>query len=86
MHTMSIMNFKSERYLTLKEGVMDILNPSAVVGTNSWGGKLYSKAIRGNYVHWYYGHFHQSWNSTINGVLFSMLGIMEFKEMVFLSE
>ena len=36
--------------------------------------------------HWYYGHFHQSWNSTINGVLFSMLGIMEFKEMVFLSE
>ena len=50
MHTMSIMNFKSERYLTLKEGVMDILNPSAVVGTNSWGGKLYSKAIRGNYV------------------------------------
>lgn len=37
-------------------------------------------------THWYYGHFHQSWNSTINGVLFSMLDIMEFKEMVFMSE
>ena len=30
--------------------------------------------------HWYYGHFHQSWNSEINGILFSMLDIMEFKE------
>lgn len=30
--------------------------------------------------HWYYGHFHQSWNSEIDGVLFSMLDIMEFKE------
>lgn len=29
---------------------MDILNPPAVIGTNSWGGKLYGKAIRGNYV------------------------------------
>lgn len=31
--------------------------------------------------HWYYGHFHQSWNSEINGILFSMLDIMEFKEL-----
>ena len=31
--------------------------------------------------HWYYGHFHQSWNSEIEGVLFSMLDIMEFKEL-----
>lgn len=31
--------------------------------------------------HWYYGHFHQSWSSEIDGVLFSMLDIMEFKEM-----
>ena len=31
--------------------------------------------------HWYYGHFHQSWNSEIDGVLFSMLDIMEFKEL-----
>lgn len=30
--------------------------------------------------HWYYGHFHRSWNSGIDGVLFSMLDIMEFKE------
>ncbi len=25
-------------------------------------------------------HFHQSWNSEIDGILFSMLDIMEFKE------
>lgn len=31
--------------------------------------------------HWYYGHFHQSWNSEIDDVLFSMLDIMEFKEL-----
>ena len=30
--------------------------------------------------HWYYGHFHRSWTSEIEGVLFSMLNIMEFKE------
>ena len=30
--------------------------------------------------HWYYGHFHQSWNSEIDGILFSLLDIMEFKE------
>ena len=29
---------------------MDILHPSAVIGTNSGGGKLYGKMIRGNYV------------------------------------
>lgn len=29
---------------------MDILNPAAVIGTNSWGGKLYGKALRGSYV------------------------------------
>ena len=29
---------------------MNLLDPSAVIGTNSWGGKLYGKAIRGNYV------------------------------------
>lgn len=32
--------------------------------------------------HWYYGHFHQSWNSEIGGVLFSMLDIMELKEVL----
>ena len=29
---------------------------------------------------WFYGHFHQSWNGLIEGIQFSMLDIMEFKE------
>lgn len=29
---------------------MDLLKPAAVIGTNAWGGKLYGKAVRGNYV------------------------------------
>ena len=29
---------------------MDIMKPTAVIGTNAWGGKLYGKAMRGNYV------------------------------------
>ena len=29
---------------------MNILKPTAVIGTNAWGGKLYGKAVRGNYV------------------------------------
>ncbi len=29
---------------------MDIQNPKAVIGTNSWGGKVYGKLVRGNYV------------------------------------
>ncbi len=33
-------------------------------------------------AHWYYGHFHQSWNTTIYGIMFSMLDIMEFKEVL----
>lgn len=31
--------------------------------------------------HWYYGHFHQSWLSSIDGVLFKMLDIMELTEL-----
>ena len=31
--------------------------------------------------HWFYGHFHHSWTSRIDGILFSMLDIMEFKEL-----
>ena len=31
-------------------------------------------------THWYYGHFHQSWHSAIDEVLFSMLDVMEFRE------
>ena len=30
---------------------------------------------------WYYGHFHQSWLSSIDGVLFKMLDIMELVEL-----
>lgn len=29
---------------------------------------------------WLYGHYHQSWNALIGGIRFSMLDIMEFKE------
>lgn len=29
-------------------------------------------------THWYYGHFHQSWHSAIDGILYRMLDIMEF--------
>lgn len=28
--------------------------------------------------HWYYGHFHQSWHSEIDGILYRKLDIMEF--------
>ncbi len=28
--------------------------------------------------HWYYDHFHQSWHSAIDGILYQMLDIMEF--------
>lgn len=36
------------------------------------------KADRHPVSHWFYGHFHQSWHSDINGTLFRMLDIMEF--------
>ena len=32
-------------------------------------------------THWCYGHFHQSWHSSIDGVLFKMLDIMELAEL-----
>lgn len=31
--------------------------------------------------HWFYGHFHHSWASSIDGILYCMLDIMEFKEL-----
>ena len=31
-------------------------------------------------THWCYGHFHQSWHSDSEGILFKMLDIMEFYE------
>ena len=42
--------------------------------------KLYDRLIYDAHPlkHWYYGHFHQSWLSSIEGVLFKMLDIMEF--------
>ena len=30
--------------------------------------------------YWYYGHFHQSWHYEIEGVMYNMLDIMEFRE------
>lgn len=34
--------------------------------------------VKGTAVtHWCYGHFHQSWHATIEGILFKMLDIME---------
>ena len=30
---------------------------------------------------WFYGHFHQSWYGMLDGIQYSMLDIMEFKEM-----
>lgn len=32
--------------------------------------------------HWYYGHFHQSWNAQIDGINYTLLHIMELKELV----
>jgi len=29
---------------------MDILDPSAIIGTNSWGSAAYSVMVRGSYV------------------------------------
>lgn len=31
-------------------------------------------------THWLYGHFHQSWHSDVDGVMFAMLDVMEFRE------
>ena len=44
--------------------------------------KIYNKLYADNHpmTHWCYGHFHQSWHSSIDGVLFLMLDIMEFYE------
>lgn len=32
--------------------------------------------------HWYYGHFHQSWQSHIDGVNYTLLDIMELQELI----
>ena len=43
---------------------------------------LFHKLIEDGHplTHWYYGHFHQSWHGSVDGVLFKMLDIMEFTE------
>lgn len=42
--------------------------------------KLRERLVRDHHPvsHWFYGHFHQSWHSSIDGILFRMLDIMEF--------
>ena len=42
--------------------------------------KLYKRLVRDRHPvsHWFYGHFHQSWHNSIDGMLFRMLDIMEF--------
>lgn len=32
--------------------------------------------------HWYYGHFHQSWQSHIDGITYILLDIMELQELI----
>lgn len=52
----------------------DIKNERAVMD------KLYEKLKGTSVTHWCYGHFHQSWHSSIDGILFKMLDIMELFE------
>ena len=41
---------------------------------------IHAKLKECNIGHWCYGHFHQSWHASIEGVLFKMLDIMELYE------
>lgn len=41
----------------------------------------YLRANTETLTHWYYGHFHQSWLSSIDGVLFKMLDIVELNQL-----
>ena len=45
--------------------------------------KLHEQLVRDHHPvsHWFYGHFHQSWHNSIDGILFRMLDIMEFYSM-----
>lgn len=42
--------------------------------------EIYSKVKSSSVSHWCYGHFHQSWHSNIDAILFKMLDIMELYE------
>ncbi len=41
---------------------------------------VYKKLSGQSVTHWCYGHFHRSWHSSIEGILFKMLDIMELYE------
>ena len=41
---------------------------------------IHAKLKGCNIGHWCYGHFHQSWHASIDGILFKMLDIMELYE------
>ena len=41
---------------------------------------LYAKSHPLRY--WYYGHYHQSWHSEIEGVKYNMLDCMELREII----
>jgi predicted phosphodiesterase len=42
--------------------------------------EIYNTQKDHSITHWCYGHFHQSWHSTIDGIFFKMLDIMELYE------
>ena len=42
--------------------------------------EIYSWVKDISVAHWCYGHFHQSWHSNIDSILFKMLDIMELYE------
>ena len=43
---------------------------------------LYAHLLAKNHPlrHWLYGHFHQSWNAEIDGIIYDMLDIMDLRE------
>ena len=42
--------------------------------------EIYARVKDTSVTHWCYGHFHQSWQSHIDSILFKMLDIMELYE------
>jgi hypothetical protein len=42
--------------------------------------EIYASVKPSSVTHWCYGHFHQSWHSNIDVILFKMLDIMELYE------
>ena len=84
---LSSVRFHPRKRLTSKEGLIEWATldsdiPSDCAKERETVDRIhnYLKSAGHPVSHWYYGHFHQSWNSEIDGILFSMLDIMEFKE------